>query len=325
MNKNDNPIDYKIFAALKENQEYVSGECMAKEAGISRQGLWKHIKNFVDKGYKIEALQHEGYKLISSPDKLYPWEVQYGLKTKWLGRTFYYYDVLDSTQTALWDLGLTKAEEGTVVAAETQNRGRGRLNREWLSPRGGIYFSFLLRPGFLKVRQAPQIALLAGLACVRAIKKTTSLSGQLKWPNDIYVNGKKLGGILCEINAEIDRINFIAVGIGLNINTRDLPLQATSVFRLTRTKHSRTSLMRCLLGEFEDLYNCFQKEGFKTIGGQWQEHCMLWGKRIRVKVFEDSIEGEAMGLDEEGYLRLRRDNGFIERISSGDIEKVITQ
>ena len=322
MNKQDATVDAKIFKALKEAQGYISGESIADSLGISRQALWKHIKLFVDKGYKIEALQNQGYKLISSPDKLYPWEVQYALKTKWLAKNFYYYDSLASTQNLLWDLGLEKAQEGTVVAAETQNKGRGRLKRPWLSPRGGIYFSFLLRPDFLLVRESPQIALLAGLACVRAIKKITAVEAQLKWPNDIYVDNKKLGGVLCEINAEIDRINFVVAGIGLNINSRDLPQEATSIFRLTKTKYCRVLLLSALLKELEELYLQVQKKGFKIVRDEWQEYCMLWGTRIKVKVFDNSIEGEAMGLDEEGYLRLRRDNGFIDRISSGDIEKV---
>jgi BirA family transcriptional regulator, biotin operon repressor / biotin---[acetyl-CoA-carboxylase] ligase len=322
MNKSDKNIDCVIFDKLKEAKDYVSGESMAVGLGISRQGLWKHIKNFSDKGYKITALQHSGYKLVSSPDKLYPWEIKHKLKTKLIGKNIHYHDSVASTQSLLWALGLEGACEGAVVLAETQKKGKGRMQRQWVSPRGGIYFSLLLKPNFFSVKEAPQIALMIGLACVKALKQITEIEAKLKWPNDIYVNGNKFGGILCEINAEIDRINFIVVGVGLNINTRDLPPGATSLFRVTKNKFSRVEILQSLFIEIEKLYSQVKREGFEDIRSQWQQHCMLWGKRIKVKVFDRTTEGEAMGLDEEGYLRLRLDNGFIERISSGDIVKV---
>lgn len=311
-----------ILERLKQHNDYVSGENLAQALHMSRQGLWKHISALIDKGYDIAATPHLGYKLLSSPDKLYPWEVKYGLNTKRIGKQFYHYEVIESTQNAAWQLGLNGADEGTVVFSESQKKGRGRMQRQWISPPGGIYFSLLLRPRFLSVPQAPQIALLAALGCINGIQKATNLQFQVKWPNDIYLNNAKLGGILCEINAEIDRINFVVVGVGLNINSRDLPGGATSLFRATKKKYSRVSIARSVLEQIEVCYLRAEKGELASLLQEWEKFCLLWGKRIQVKIFDTSIEGEAMGIDSQGYLRLRRDNGFIERISSGDVVKV---
>ncbi len=322
MPKKSKDLDSIIFDKLKRTKGYVSGEVLAADLGISRQALWKHIKNFSDKGYDISAVPRLGYKLISSPDKLYPWEIKSGLKTKCIGKKVFHHDSIASTQNFLWSLGLEGESEGAVVFAETQSKGRGRLQRSWISSRGGVYFSLLLRPDFLSARQAPQIALMIGLAAIKAIEKVTGLEPKVKWPNDIYLNNKKLGGILCEINAEIDRINFVVVGVGINVNTRDLPSEAISLFRATKNKFSRLNIAQCILREIERSYSQVKSQGFKLLYDEWEKYCMLWGKRIKVKVFDRIAEGEAMGLDEEGYLRLRLDNGFIERVSSGDIIKV---
>lgn len=322
MLKRDKNLDYVILKELKLSKNYVSGEELASKLQISRQGLWKHMGNLISKGYEIVAVPHLGYKLISSPDKLYPWEIQDSLATSFIAKQAYYNETIDSTQSAVWQLGLEGSSQGTVVLSETQKKGRGRMERKWISPKGGIYFSLLLKPNFLLIQQVPQITLLIALACLNGIKKATGVKCSVKWPNDILLKGKKLGGILCEVNAEMDKVNFVVVGIGLNVNTKDLPVNATSLFLNTKNKFSRVEITKRILEEIESCYCRAQKEGFLGLLDEWKQFCFLWGKRVRVKIFNTVIEGEATGIDEQGYLLLRRDNGFIERISAGEIVKL---
>ena len=314
-------LDCLILEELKRKGDYTSGEEIAGKLAISRQALWKHIGKLIDKGYEIIAVPHRGYKLSSCPDKFYPWEIQHKLNTRFIGKEVHYKEVISSTQDFIWQLGLEGAAEGAVVFAQAQEKGRGRIQRQWISPRGGIYFSLLLRPHFLFIREAPQITLLIALGCLRGIEKATGIKCSVKWPNDIFLKGKKLGGILCEINAETDKIHFVVVGVGINVNTKDLPSQATSLFLNLKKKLSQVEIAKRILEEIEACYCQAERIGFKGLLKEWEQFCFLWGKRVKVKVFNKRIEGEAVGIDESGYLLLRRDNGFIEKISAGDITK----
>ena len=318
-------LDFIILEELKVKQGYASGEEMANKLGISRQALWKHIGKLTDKGYEIIAVPHRGYKLNSCPDKFYPWEIQHKLNTRFIGKEVYYKEIINSTQDFIWQLGLEGAAEGAVVFAQAQEKGRGRIQRQWISPEGGIYFSLLLRPHFLFIREVPQITLLIALGCLRGIEKATGIKCSVKWPNDVFLKGKKLGGILCEINAETDKIHFVVVGVGINVNTKDLPSQATSLFLNLKKKLSQVEIAKRILEEIEICYCRAERVGFSGLLKEWEQFCFLWGKRVKVKVFNKRIEGEAVGIDKSGYLLLRRDNGFIEKISAGDITKLFPQ
>jgi len=323
MKRPDKDLYYIILKKLKDNKGYTSGEELANKLKISRQALWKHIGKLTDKGYEIVAIPHLGYKLQSCPDKFYPWEVQHNLNTRFIGKKIQHEEIVDSTQNLTWQLGLEGSPEGTVVFAQTQKKGRGRIQRQWISPRGGIYLSLLLRPYFLSIQEIPQITLLIALGCLRGIKKATGVECSVKWPNDIYLKGKKLGGILCEINAEADRIHFVVAGIGINVNSKDLPSQATSLFLHLKKKVSRVEIAKRILEEIEVCYRQAQREGFSNLLEEWGQFCPLWGKRVKVKVFDKQIEGEAAGIDERGYLLLRKDNGLIEKVSAGDVTKLV--
>lgn len=315
-------IDCLILEQLKKNAGYVSGEELAVKFDISRQALWKHIAKLGDKGYEITAIPHRGYKLVSVPDKFYPWELKYGLNTKYIGKTIYYYDSVDSTQNLAWNLGVQGSPEGTAVFAQTQKKGRGRMGRKWISGRGGVYFSLLLRPDMFQVNEIPQITIIIGLGCVYGIKQATGIECEVKWPNDIFIDGKKIGGILCEISAETDKINFLVAGIGINVNTKDLPSESTSLFLHSKKKFLRVEIGKRILENIENCYARARQEGFSALLKEWSGFCFLWGKRVKVKILDKEIEGETVGIDEKGYLLLRRDTGFIERVSSGDIIKV---
>jgi len=212
----------------KRKGEYVSGEELSRRLGLSRTAIWKHIKALRRDGYQISACTRRGYTLLCIPDRLYPEEVTAGLKTTWLGRPFYYYEEVGSTNQVAKDLAEQGAPHGAAVLAEGQTSGRGRLGRGWLSPAGkGIWLSLVLRPR-VAPWQLPQLSLLAAVGVASAIKEITGLEVGIKWPNDILSRGKKLCGILTEMRAEVEITQYVILGIGLNVNldiedfTRDL-------------------------------------------------------------------------------------------------------
>lgn len=323
MKRPQKDIDFLILQALKNETDYISGQELAKRFNLSRQGLWKHISKFINYGYEIVAVPHLGYKFISSPDKLYSWEILPELKTKYIGRKVYHYEVLGSTQDVTWELGLKGEKEGAIVVAERQLRGRGRLGRKWISPTGGIYFSLLLRPNFLTVTEISKITLMASLACLEVLKPLIENKEVLhvKWPNDILVGRKKIAGILSELNAEQDKVNFLVLGVGINVNSRDLPNVATSLFLVTGKRFSRVNILVDLLKRMEELYEEMKKGCFEKIRNEWHKFCNLWGKRVQVNFLNKTIEGTALTIDEQGYLVVRSGQQNV-RIFSGDVAKL---
>lgn len=319
MKQRKKDLGYLILTALREENGYVSGEDLARRLNITRQGLWRHIGKLESSGYQIAAVPHLGYQLLSSPDKLLPYEIQYKLNTKFIGGDIHYYEDIGSTQDAAWQLGLADCAQGTLVVSEQQRKGRGRLKRKWFAPAGGIYFSLILRPKFILLDEVAPITLLAALACIYALKKTVDLNYSLKWPNDILLGGKKIGGILCEIDAEQDKINFIVLGVGINVNSRSLPPPATSLFLAAKKTICRAELIKRILEEIEILYRRAEQEKFSFVLRQWQKFCPLWGRRVKVKILDHEIEGQALGIDEKGHLLLRKEGGIVERVSAGDV------
>lgn len=250
------------------------------------------------------------------------WQIKRNLKTKTIGQVVYFKESLDSTQNFLKNLAREGASEGAVVIARKQNKGKGRMGRSWFSPEGGVYLSCLLKPKNILLEDITQIALTATLSCCEAIEKITSLSLSVKWPNDIFLEGKKLGGILCETEIESGKIKFVTVGIGININTKKLPPEATSLFLSTKKKFSRSLVVKEILGRIEDFYFGLESGKSKEFFKGWQERCFLWGSRIRVKILDKVVEGEAVGIDSKGCLLVRRDSGLVDKISSGDAERI---
>ncbi|GAJ11566.1 unnamed protein product, partial [marine sediment metagenome] len=201
-------------------KEYVSGEVLAQKLSISRVAIWKQIQKLKDMGYKITSDQNLGYCLVSRPDLLLPQEIQRGLSTKYIGKEIYYFPELKSTNIMAKEKALHRAEgisEGTLIIAERQSAGKGRLGREWFSPAGGIWLSIILYPQ-LSPSYISRITLMTAVAVVKAIKVCTQIESQIKWPNDILINEKKVCGILTEMSAELDIINWVVVGIGINVN-----------------------------------------------------------------------------------------------------------
>ncbi|MCX5701757.1 MAG: biotin--[acetyl-CoA-carboxylase] ligase [Candidatus Omnitrophica bacterium] len=314
-------MENKILDFLKKKQDYISGDHIAQRLGISRQALWKHIQALKDSGYDIEAVPHLGYKLISSPDRLFPSEISRHLNTKFIGEKIYYFDSVPSTMDIAQQLSMKGAAEGTLVLAETQTKGRGRLGREWNSPKcKGIYMSLILRPQ-IQPGLAPMLTLLSAVSVCEAIREIAGLDIQIKWPNDIVMHSKKLGGILTELSAEMDEVRFVIIGIGLNVNNDKKALlpSAASLKDIKKEEINRIELLQEILRRLETNYLIFQKKDSQPIIEKWRDYNITLGRRIKVLYHRKHIEAEAVDIDNDGGLLIRNDSGLIQKITAGDI------
>lgn len=318
-------VEERIVNILKATSSFVSGEDLSRDLNISRVAVWKHIENLKNMGYKIEAQAHKGYRFRQSPDRLIPMEIKYGLKTKLIARDIVAYDEISSTNDIALILAEQGAREGTVVVAEKQTSGRGRLGRSWFSPGGkGIWTSVIFYPGFKPVELC-QINLILGVAIAEAIKRETHLHARLKWPNDIVISQKKIGGILIEISAEMDKIKYLVAGVGINVNLskKDFPLSlreyASSLSAEGNAEVDRVSLFREILQQIERFYLLFKKEGFIPIKEKWLNYDNTLGRFLRVELSGETIYGQAVDIDEDGALVIRLENGISKKIVSGDV------
>ncbi|HTY45433.1 MAG TPA: biotin--[acetyl-CoA-carboxylase] ligase [Patescibacteria group bacterium] len=311
----------KILELLKRAGGYVSGEQISSHLKISRQGLWKHIQDLRDAGYDIVAVPHLGYQLVSSPDRLFPFEVSRALNTKYIGRKLYYLDAVSSTMDIAVQLGLEGAQEGTVVLAEAQTKGRGRLGRSWFSPKyKGIYASVILKPDILP-SQSSILSLLAAVSICEGIKDVTGIEARIKWPNDILIHGKKAGGILTEMSAETDAVRFVVVGIGLNVNNDEKSLVegATCLKAQRKDDVDRVALCQELLRKIEANYLLFKAKGAGPIIEKWHAWGVTLGRRVKVMYQHRHLEGLAVDIDKDGGLLLRKDSGLTVKVTAGDV------
>ncbi len=315
--------DEKIINLFKKHKDnYLSGEELSGILGVSRTAVWKHIENLREEGYDIAASPHLGYKLITVPDRLTSTELKSGLKTKLVGKKIYSFMEISSTNDTAYALALEGAREGTVVAAEYQTKGKGRLGRKWISPKSkGAYFSIVLRPEILP-RELSVITLLASLAIAKGMRQMTGLPALIKWPNDILVNGKKLCGILTELNGEADKINFVILGIGININTRTelLPDTAGSVAEEKGERVSRIDLVKRVLENIDILYGRFKRDsGVESLLEEYKRLSAVLDRHVKISYHDKSVSGLAVDIDKDGALLLRNDSGFTERVLAGDV------
>ena len=311
----------KILETLKQKSWFISGQELSGHLKISRQALWKHIQELKDSGYNIVAVPHLGYRLISSPDRLFPCEVSHALNTKLIGKKIYYFDTVSSTMDIAFQLGIKGLAEGTLVLAESQTKGRGRLGRSWFSPKyKGIYLSLILRPKILP-NQASIFTLLSAVSICDALKEIVGVEAKIKWPNDILIHNKKLGGILTELNAEMDEIYFIIIGMGLNVNNDKKTLidGATSLKEQKKENINRITLLQEILRKIEANYLLFQKKGSQSIIEKWCSYNITLGKRVKIICQKEHLEGQAMSIDIDGGLLLRNDSGLTQKIMTGDV------
>ncbi len=310
-----------IVNALKVSPGYLSGEELSSSLKISRTAVWKYIQELRRLGYDIAAVPHLGYQLLTTPDRLFPWEIQYQLGTRTMGRKIIYEEVVSSTMDEAFRHGLEGAAAGTLICAETQLKGRGRLGRSWVSPKGkGIYGSLILRPS-LGPNDVAKLTLLAGVALCEAVRSSTKVAAQIKWPNDLLVGKKKLAGILTELNAEMERVKFVVIGFGVNVNTPEsqLPQGSTSLKIESGQALSRVEFLKEVLRSFERWNGILGQEGFSSVLKRWKELSITLGRRVRITDPSSVVEGEAQDIDDDGGLLIRQDTGLIVKKMAGEV------
>jgi BirA family biotin operon repressor/biotin-[acetyl-CoA-carboxylase] ligase len=314
-----------LLTLLAENATIVvSGARIAKEIGVSRSTVWRWVTRLRELGVSVKGQQRTGYFLEKVPDILTPDMLRQRLKGSLFGKRIYHFFKTDSTNRVALELGHAGEAEGAVVVAEEQTAGRGRAGRAWHSEHAaGIYATLLLRPRLAPV-QAPLLTMMAGLSAHAAIQAQTGLTVDLKWPNDLLINGKKVGGILTEMHAEPGQIRFVIVGIGLNVNQEkfagELGAIATSLRSETGKTQSRLELLVRLLREFENDYNQFLREGAASITKKFVAiSSYAQGRRVRVTNGAESFAGTTAGLGPEGLLQVRRDDGAVVTVIAGDV------
>ena len=313
----------EILSFLRDKEEYVSGDHVSSQLGLTRTAVWKYVKQLREMGYGIDTLKGKGYELRTVPDRLYPWEVDRYLRTKFVGRNIRYEESVDSTNGLAYRLALADAAEGTCVVAEAQKAGKGRLQRKWFSPYGkNIYLSVVLRPAIHPALVYP-ITFLSSLAVHNTLVEL-GLEPSLKWPNDVLVNGKKICGTLLELSTEADLVRFVVVGVGLNVNLEraemqdDIRSKATSLHLETKIVYERARVCGMLLGNIESCYDLLKSKGPVMLARMWEEKAKIKGKYLEVTQQGEVFRGIAHGVGEDGALLLD-DRGKVQRIIAGDV------
>ncbi|MCC5466872.1 biotin--[acetyl-CoA-carboxylase] ligase [Pelosinus baikalensis] len=307
------------------SNEYLSGEEISRQLAVSRTAIWKHIQTLKQGGYEIEAHPRRGYRLKSVPDFLLPDEIRDQLQTKTLGqKEIFYLENIDSTNNEAKKQANLGCHEGAIVLSEMQNGGRGRISRSWFSPAGkGIWLSVVLRPPFHPY-DAPKCTLLAAVAVTKAIRSVTQVQCGIKWPNDILYEGKKIVGILTEMNAEMDAINYVVIGIGINVNIsqEEFPLElrqiATSLSVAADKPIPRLPLLQEILSALEKEYHKVIQHGFVEMLDEWRELSVTLGQTVDIIGASEKSSGLAVDIDKDGALLVEIE-GRIEKIIAGDV------
>jgi len=314
-----------LVTLLADNATIViSGARIAREIGVSRSTVWRWVQRLRELGVRAKGHPRTGYYLEKVPDLLTPDILKRRLKGSMFGKHIHHFLRIDSTNRVAMEFGYANEPEGTVALAEEQTAGRGRAGRVWHSERGtGIYATLLLRPKISPV-QAPLLTMMAGLSARAAVQAQTGLTVDLKWPNDLILAGKKLGGILTEMHAEPSQVRFVIVGIGINVNQEKFPAElspiGTSLRAQTGRAQSRMELLVRLLREFENDYNRFLGEGATSVTERFESvSSYARGKRVTVCNGSEKYSGVTAGLSPEGLLRVERDGGNVVTVIAGDV------
>ena len=318
MNKDD------ILRLLRSSPSgYASGADLASMLGVSRTAVWKQVKALERDGFGIEAVPSKGYRLTGSPDRINADELRLLRAQRTMGREIVYRAETVSTNTLAMELAQQNTPEGTVVIAERQTAGRGRLGRSWISPKGNLFVSVILRPA-IPTHKAPLITLMGAVAVVSALRSAAGVGAGIKWPNDILIGGRKVCGLLTELSAEPDRVRHIVLGIGLNTNLRvkDLPedvrVAATSLSEETGADVDRTALVAELLEQLDRWYNRFLTDEPAVLAA-WRDESVTLGRRVRVQGAAERIDGMARDIDMEGRLVVQLDDGTLRQVAAGDV------
>ncbi|HEX7056975.1 MAG TPA: biotin--[acetyl-CoA-carboxylase] ligase [Bacilli bacterium] len=319
-------MNEQLLAFFEERKhEYVSGELLSHYFQCSRTAVWKHIQHLKKKGYVFESVPRLGYKLVAKPEKIDAAKIMRELQTKSFGRNLILIEQTGSTQTLAQQQAAAGAEEGTLVIAEKQTAGRGRMGRKWHSPPGkGVYMSLILRPD-IPLAFAPQLTALVSVALCRAIRNMCGIEIGIKWPNDLLFNGKKICGILLESRAEDEKLLVVIAGIGISVNLEeadfpdDIRNRATSLFIASGAKVDREKLIANFLRELEELYAIFRSDGFHSIRILWEALSVTLHNRVEVKTGRGIVAGIAEAIDPLGGLVVRKSDGKKTTVYSGEV------
>lgn len=311
----------EIIKILKDSEgKTISGEELGHRIGISRTMVWKYMRLLVDEGYGIESSPKRGYLLKSVPDLLNRDEIRMGLRSGFIGQQIHYFNELESTNITAKELAYG-ADDGTVVIAEVQKKGRGRLGREWLSPHGGIWISIILKPT-ISLTHVSRLTLVAGVAIAKSMRKL-GVDARIKWPNDILIGDKKVCGILTEVNAEIEQVDYIVIGIGINANVDmndligDVKNIATTLWSEIGKPIDRVSFIQDLLFDIEQEYIKFMTQSFSGILDEWTSLSDTIGRQITIMTPYNIVEGKAVGITDDGALVIKNSDGRREDIMAG--------
>jgi len=316
----------KILSFLKAHKsEFLSGQDMSDILKISRVAVWKDIKKIRSLGYKIESKQNLGYRLVDSSELLLPWEVIQNLNTEFLGKSVYYFDTIDTTQNFAMKIASKSNENGTVVISKKQTGGRGRMKRKWKSPVGGIWMSIIIHPKF-GVSSTTLVPIAVSLALCIAIEKTLKIKPELKWPNDVTVNGKKVAGVLVDASIVSNEIEYMIIGVGINFKIKPIELANTikktpnfyGVTTLVKKDENSLPLLHQFLYELENVIQMIDSMHIKKIVNQWTKRSSTIGRNVSIVTGNGSINGKAVKIDNDGALIISKGKK-VEKILAGDI------
>ena len=314
----------EVLRALRETEGYVSGQELCEKLEISRTAVWKYMKQLQEEGYEIEAVRNKGYHLGETPDVLCESEVKSRINTKWAGCRVEVLDEVDSTNTQAKRLAEEGAPSGTLVVSDYQSLGKGRRGRVWDSPKGSsVYMTLLLRPSILPAR-ASMLTLVMGLSVTQAVKDVTGLEATIKWPNDVVLDSKKVVGILTEMSAQVDYIDYVVIGVGINVNMTEFPEplkdMAVSLRQITGHKINRAVLIGEVMKRFEENYGIFEKtQDFSGLLEAYQKVSANYGKNVRVLEPQNEYTGVCKGINSMGELLVETENGEIKEVYGGEV------
>lgn len=327
----------EILRLLRETDGYVSGQQISEKFGVSRAAVWKVIRRLQEEGYQVEAVRNKGYHIVDSPDVMTREEIASLMKTSWAGKNILYYDATDSTNLRIRQAGDEGAPHGTLAVADRQTAGRGRRGRSWESPEGScIYMSLLLRPEIAPDR-ASMITLVMALSVAEGIRRYLgqTIHGernmpesvpavQIKWPNDIIISGKKLAGILTEMSSQIDYINHVIVGVGINVNimefSEEIKGTATSLRKEYGCEIKRAGLIAEVMKCFEKNYEIFLKtEDMSGLMERYSEILVNCDRDVQVIGAKETYTAHAVGIDRTGELIVEKEDGTVEKINAGEV------
>lgn len=298
----------EILRLLRSADGYISGQELCNRFGVSRTAVWKAINQLKEAGYEIEAQQNKGYRLMAAPDLMTEAEIKSLMHTEWVAREVLYFDTIDSTNTKAQELAEKGYQSGTLVVADKQESGKGRRGRSWVSPSGtGIFMTLMIKPD-INPNNASMLTLVAALAVAKAITSVTGEEAMIKWPNDIVVNGKKVCGILTEMNAQFDYINYIVVGIGINVHNESFPeeisqMASSLMIEAGGKRFHRAQIIAETMSYFEQYYDTFLKtQDLSALVREYDKLLVNRNKSVRVLDPKEPFDGKAMGITPKGEL-----------------------